>query len=222
MIEPIASQLKRKPKNLKIKRSTIRAPSSLAAHVSETPAKVKNRLPAGGPARPRPRPKRRAAGPMNASWRKSLDFPPASAMPCVCAPEKPFVIVDAPMHKVSGRNGCISSRLLLVFVARSRHRKTATVVLDGPAHLRQGVRATEGIQPGPSARTEWARGPRMPRAGDRTAVKRAGPEAVTNTGPTQGPAVMAGRRASASSLGTQHRRGRFAAPPALRVHERQS
>ena len=35
-------------------------------------------------------------------------------------------------------------------------------------------------------------------------MKRAGPEAVTNTGPTQGTAVLAGRRSSASSLGTQH------------------
>jgi hypothetical protein len=42
MIDPIASQLKTKPKNLRTSRSTIRVPSPQAGSLQKPPAKVKS------------------------------------------------------------------------------------------------------------------------------------------------------------------------------------
>jgi hypothetical protein len=55
MIDPIATQLKIKPKNLEIRRSTIRVPLSQGGIVSEPPAQVKSARPGGRtPSRHRP------------------------------------------------------------------------------------------------------------------------------------------------------------------------
>ena len=115
------------------------------------------------------------------------------SLPAARVPEKPFVISVGACIWCRVGSGCSCHSLLLVFVARSRHRRTAEVVLDDPGTPATGASRHEEIHPGRRPGQTWARAGCRPRR-RQTAVKRAGPEPTSTSDPAAGQAPVAGRR----------------------------
>ena len=144
MIEPIANQLNRKPKNRKSRCSTIRVPS-----------RSRHRIGGPGKGQNAPAVHRRDAGALpccRGAADGNVETPSASAPAAARnAPpgssaqlhnEKPFVISAGPCVWWPARSRCAASALRIVFVARPRHCRTARSSWMIPAYLRQALRAT--------------------------------------------------------------------------------